>query len=117
MAPSTYTLTSSSTFTFASTPIPTVDLILLTNEYARKLINNILNCSCLLDLQIALILILIVSKVITWYNAVEHPVDTTKRDLHLPVTMGKYKVDNIDKNKMHPLLLLSKLQHVVRLVE
>ncbi|KAI4193172.1 MAG: hypothetical protein LQ350_008441 [Teloschistes chrysophthalmus] len=135
MAPSTCSLASGFTAASVFSVDPTIEHVLATNRAVLDSVSVILSCYCSLNPQLALVLTLIGSKLIAWYRAVlknddqAGDADTShdgfprdvdmvaERVMHLPVTLGRYKLDGADKGKMRAQLVLSELRHVVKLVE
>ncbi|KAI4132162.1 MAG: hypothetical protein LQ338_000828 [Usnochroma carphineum] len=126
MAPPTCSLASGSSKNAAPLLDPTIEHVLATNRAVLDSIGVVLSCYCSLNAQLALVLTLIGSKLIAWYRAVlrnedyasaSNPDMVAERVLHLPVTVGKYKLEGADQGKMRAQLVLSELRHVVRLVE
>ncbi|KAI4106031.1 MAG: hypothetical protein L6R37_002394 [Teloschistes peruensis] len=135
MAPSTCSLASGFTAALVISVDPTIEHVLATNRAVLDSVSVILSCYCSLNAQLALVLTLIGSKLIAWYRAVlknndqAGDADTShgscardldmmaERVMHLPVTVGRYKLDGADKGKMRAQLVLSELRHVVKLVE
>ncbi|KAI4246394.1 MAG: hypothetical protein LQ352_006412 [Teloschistes flavicans] len=135
MAPSTCSLASGFTATSVFSVDPTIEHVLATNRAVLDSVSIILSCYCSLNAQLALVVTLIGSKLLAWYRAVLKPDDqvqhadtshgglsrdldmVAERVLHLPVTVGRYKLDGADRGKMRAQLVLSELRHVVKLVE
>lgn len=111
-----------------------IDYVLSANKKAIDSIIAILNCSCALDIQLALVLTLVTSKIIAWYGAIAFncnnnnnnnndmttqtiPSSTTERVLHQPISVGKYSIDKDSTGKMRAQLVLIEMHYVARLVE
>jgi hypothetical protein len=131
--PSTCSFASVSAFDSGSSPIPTIDHVLSTNKAIIDSLGVIINCSCSVHPQLHLLLTLIVSKIVAWYSAVARSdsdndassmssgtsnksTTATERVLHLPIMVGKYNLDGVDKGKMRAQLVLGELHRVVRFV-
>lgn len=131
MAPSTcVSMPSDQTIPQEAAPI---DYVLSANKKAIDSIIAILNCSCALDIQLALVLTLVTSKIIAWYGAIAFNCNnnndttgistetisssTTERVLHQPISVGKYSIDEDSTGKMRAQLVLSEMHYVARLVE
>lgn len=115
-------------------PTLEIDHVLAKNKEIIDSVAKTLKCSCSLDTQLALILTVIGFKIIAWYSAVARGDEeqdaspqsgstnrackpTAERVSHMPITVGKYNLDGVDKRKMHAQIALSELHRVVRLIE
>lgn len=111
-----------------------LDKILITNKSAIENAHQLLSCSCSLSQQSSLTLSLIIDKILTLYQTVIHtdvyasgprPLspcsDThtfTERPVtSTPITIGAYKMDPKDEQRMRVQIVSNELRKVAALVE
>ncbi|MCJ1244519.1 hypothetical protein MMC30_001717 [Trapelia coarctata] len=114
-----------STSTYPS--LPTVDQALTINKRAIDNLFVLLCCPCPHDPHLPFIVAVISSKVLAWYQAVARASTTTpttpssrfantETAVHMPLTLGAYKLDGEYEEKMKVQLVLGELRKVEVLV-
>ncbi|KAI9762131.1 MAG: hypothetical protein M4579_000611 [Chaenotheca gracillima] len=112
--------------------MPTIDQILTTNKTAISQVSTLLNCSasCSHDPHFPLLVAVTTSKILAWYQAMgrvttssssisshESSGSASENVMHMPITLGMYKLDGEDEERMRIQLILSELRKVENLVE
>lgn len=101
----------------------TTEFVLSTNREIIRLILHMLECTCIMSLQLQLVLASICGKLIVWYRAiVPHSYgfldeSHAERVLHQPVTLGWYTIDTTLEHKVRAQVVLSELRHVEALIK
>lgn len=114
--------------TSAYPSLPTVDEALTINQRAIESLFVLLSCPCPHDPHLPFIVAVITSKVLAWYQAVARASTTTpttprsrfantETAVHMPLTLGAYKLDGEYEEKMKVQLVLGELRKVEMLVE
>lgn len=128
-------------------PLPTIDQVLTTNQTAIKHAFTLLDCSCSRDRHLPLLISVIGSKILAWYQAIMRATTstyassssssspsagffgaasissasssstTTETVVHTPITWGAYKLDGEEEKKMKVQVVLGELRKVGKLVE
>ena len=109
-------------------PISTTDRVLINNKAAIENAYTLLACPCILNPHFALTLGLICHKVLERYEAIvqatplkapaSNPVShNTQSLLATPITVGAYKMDAEDEQRMRVQLVVNELRKVKGLVE
>jgi len=108
--------------------LPTIDQVLKTNNTAINNVITLLSCSCSRDLHFPILLAVISSKILAWYQAIARihmpPSDVpigsalfTETVTHTPIVIGAYKLDGEAEEMMKTQLVLSELRKMGKLVE
>lgn len=110
-------------------PAPSIDNVLANNKVALDSISTILDCPCSLNPHIALLLALTGSKILAWYQAIarngSNPPPSSNAPLpcypetvmHMPITIGVFRLEGEDQGKMIAQLVLTELAKVGWLVD
>lgn len=110
-------------------PSPSIDNVLANNKVAMDHISTILDCPCSLNPHIALLLALTSSKILAWYQAIARngssPAPSSNAPLpcypetvmHMPITIGVFRLEGEDQGKMIAQLVLTELTKVGWLVD
>ena len=120
---------SSISSSFSPAPSPSIDNVLTNNKAAIDHTLTILNCPCSLNPHIALLLTLIGSKILAWYQAIARngssPSPSSNAPsprfpetvMPMPITIGVFRLDGEDQSKMIAQLVLTELTKVGWLVD
>lgn len=110
-------------------PAPSIDNVLANNKVAMDSISTVLDCPCSLNPHIALLLALTGSKILAWYQAIarngNNPSPSSNAPLpcypetvmHMPITIGVFRLEGEDQGKMIAQLVLTELTKVGWLVD
>ena len=110
-------------------PSPSIDSVLANNKVAMDNISTILDCPCSLNPHVALVLSLISSKILAWYQAIARngssPPPSSNAPLpcypetvmRMPITIGVFRLEGEDQGKMIAQLVLTELTKVGWLVD
>ncbi|KAA6416114.1 MAG: hypothetical protein FRX48_00833 [Lasallia pustulata] len=114
---------------FSPAASPSIDSVLANNKIAMDHISTILDCPCSLNPHIALLLSLLSSKILAWYQAIARnggsPPPSSNAPLpcypetvmHMPITIGVFRLEGEDQGKMIAQLVLTELTKVGWLVD
>ena len=128
-----------------SSSLPTIDQVLVTNRAAVQSVLTLLACPCSTDRHLPLLLAVITSKILAWYQAIvcvningssqttsslsvsslPHSSTTVAATsythlesvIHTPITLGAYTLDGEDEERLRVQLVLGELKRVDNLVE
>lgn len=108
-------------------PISSIDQVLINNKSAIENVRSLLACSCSLSPQYALTIALIIHNILVCYEAIiratsnvrSEPGNTPWPDnlRATPITVGAYKIDAEDDQRMRIQLVVNELRKVRALVE
>ncbi|KFZ07762.1 hypothetical protein V502_09750 [Pseudogymnoascus sp. VKM F-4520 (FW-2644)] len=110
-----------------SQPISSIDQVLINNKSAIENVRSLLACPCSLSPQYALTIALIIHNILVCYEAIiratsnvrSEPGNTPWPDnlRATPITVGAYKIDAEDDQRMRIQLVVNELRKVRALVE
>ncbi|KFY15843.1 hypothetical protein V492_01736 [Pseudogymnoascus sp. VKM F-4246] len=108
-------------------PISSIDQVLINNKSAIENVRSILACPCSLSPQYALTIALIIHNILVCYEAIIRATSNVRSEpgttpwpdsLHAtPITVGAYKIDAEDDQRMRIQLVVNELRKVRALVE
>ncbi|KAI9731501.1 MAG: hypothetical protein M1834_004621 [Cirrosporium novae-zelandiae] len=98
---------------------PTIDKVLTHNKAALHNAHTLLNCPCPREPHMIIMLSVIISKLLSWYQALGRISIADAQNVAPPssLTVGEYRLEGDDADRIRVQLVLNELRKIEKLVE